>query len=340
MSAYKQFTTSDTISVPFTVTKNFFFSGSAATGSNVGIEFYSGLNLDGVTYISSSEPTTGIITKFPKRVIYNSIRVLYYSNNISRYGDLTTSSYGLYNSNYNPYWEQYLTQFTGSTSSSFGRFDDYSSTTLYNPRYFPTNTQSIINSGSISVISVPTNLYGQYIIPRTFKLEFDVTANNSFLPITDDGEGNLYLTSGSDYVKVGNIFYSHGIAVITTGSATISSSQWCEAINKTNFSSGKPGVEFIKVSFSSSITLFENKYNCNIKDNEFGFSQNPSLISGSSPSGSTVYDFATGSYFSPYVTTVGLYNDDKELIAVAKLAKPLQCSSTTDTTIMVNFDLV
>jgi hypothetical protein len=32
------------------------------------------------------------------------------------------------------------------------------------------------------------------------------------------------------------------------------------------------------------------------------------LISGSSNSGK-LYDFATGSYFSPYVTTVGLYDN-------------------------------
>ena len=50
------------------------------------------------------------------------------------------------------------------------------------------------------------------------------------------------------------------------------------------------------------------------------------------------YDFATGSYFSPYVTTVGMYNDDHELLAVGKLSQPLPTSQTTDTTILVNID--
>ena len=48
--------------------------------------------------------------------------------------------------------------------------------------------------------------------------------------------------------------------------------------------------------------------------------------------------FATSSYFAPYVTTVGLYNDNFELLAVGKLAKPLPTSRTTDTTILINFD--
>ena len=48
--------------------------------------------------------------------------------------------------------------------------------------------------------------------------------------------------------------------------------------------------------------------------------------------------FATASYFDPYITTVGLYNNDQELIAVGKLAQPLPTSKTTDTTILVNID--
>ena len=50
------------------------------------------------------------------------------------------------------------------------------------------------------------------------------------------------------------------------------------------------------------------------------------------------YDFCTGSYFSPYVTTVGLYNEGNELVVVGKLARPLPISLQTDTTFMINFD--
>jgi hypothetical protein len=60
------------------------------------------------------------------------------------------------------------------------------------------------------------------------------------------------------------------------------------------------------------------------------------LISGSTEG--TVYDFATGSYFNPYITTVGLYNEAQDLIAVAKLAKPLPSNNVTDTSIIINID--
>ena len=50
------------------------------------------------------------------------------------------------------------------------------------------------------------------------------------------------------------------------------------------------------------------------------------------------HDFVTGSYFSPYVTTVGLYNEFNELVVVGKFPRPLPISLTTDTTYIINFD--
>jgi hypothetical protein len=53
---------------------------------------------------------------------------------------------------------------------------------------------------------------------------------------------------------------------------------------------------------------------------------------------STVKDFATGSFFQPYVTTIGLYNDNNDLLMVAKLGKPIALSSDTDMTFIVKYD--
>jgi hypothetical protein len=88
-------------------------------------------------------------------------------------------------------------------------------------------------------------------------------------------------------------------------------------------------------SFSSSYTLYETQYKCTIGADEYNYSSNPSIISGSE---GQLYNFATGSFFAPYVTTVGLYDGAYNLLAVGKLAKPLPTSRTTDTTILINFD--
>ena len=50
------------------------------------------------------------------------------------------------------------------------------------------------------------------------------------------------------------------------------------------------------------------------------------------------HDFITGSEFSPYVTTVGLYNANHDLVVVGKFPRPLPISTYTDTTYIINFD--
>ena len=92
----------------------------------------------------------------------------------------------------------------------------------------------------------------------------------------------------------------------------------------------------VTMSFSSTYNIFETQYKCTVRESEFNFSLNPSLLSGST--NEVIYSFATGSTFSPYVTTIGLYNDDQELLAVAKLSQPLPSSNTTDMNLLVNLD--
>ena len=63
------------------------------------------------------------------------------------------------------------------------------------------------------------------------------------------------------------------------------------------------------------------KHNINVRqgESEFTLTQNPSIISSSR--NGAVYKFATSSYFEPYITTVGLYDNNRELLAVGKLGK-------------------
>ena len=68
---------------------------------------------------------------------------------------------------------------------------------------------------------------------------------------------------------------------------------------------------------------------------EFNYSENPSFISGST--GDVLY---TQFINSPqtYLTTVGMYNDNNELLAVAKLSKPLTKDFTKEALIRVKLD--
>ena len=71
------------------------------------------------------------------------------------------------------------------------------------------------------------------------------------------------------------------------------------------------------------------------RNSEFNYSENPSFISGST--GEVLYnDFINAP--QTFITTVGLYNDTNELLAVAKLSKPLKKDFTKEALIRVKLD--
>ena len=92
----------------------------------------------------------------------------------------------------------------------------------------------------------------------------------------------------------------------------------------------------VTCSFSSSLTIYETQYKCTINENEFNVSLNPSILTSGSTD--TLEPYCTSSYFSPYITTIGLYNEAQQLLAIGKLSQPLPLSPTTDTTILINID--
>tara|TARA_A100001201_G_scaffold29709_8_gene32207 strand:- start:2017 stop:3444 length:1428 start_codon:yes stop_codon:yes gene_type:complete len=68
---------------------------------------------------------------------------------------------------------------------------------------------------------------------------------------------------------------------------------------------------------------------------EYNFSNNPTFVTGSNGR------FAQSSFIGDpkvYITTIGLYNDRRELLAVAKLSKPLLKSFTREALIKVKLD--
>ena len=91
------------------------------------------------------------------------------------------------------------------------------------------------------------------------------------------------------------------------------------------------------ISFQNEHIIYENEVRCIVKESEFNLSYNPTLVTGSYASGS-LRGFATSASFEPYVTTIGLYNDENQLLAVAKLGKPIVISADTDMTFIVKYD--
>ena len=366
MSVYKSLTTSDVVVTPFKVNKSFTIYGTEANAryltevfkslsnfrwandnnnltlfESAGIGRYLGENIPFSTSSSFSIPFTNSPNKVFNSLTYSSIKQLYYTDFIRSESGSTvlTSSIGV---------DGVVTGETGTQPS----FYNYLNNTLLQTRFFPTSSSS-----KIGVISIPSSMFGEYINPGSFELEVSSSAryapNQSYFTrnyndiITDDGEGNLISSNTSK--KVGDIIYQHGMVIITNIPTTPIGNGYGNGTygtdpNITAYSPPDGNLleiikgENIKISFQSTMTIYESQYKCTFNPNEYTYSQNPTTILGSSNSG-IIQDFATGSYFQPYITTVGLYNSTNELIAVGKLAQPLQSSNVTDTTILVNLDL-
>lgn len=330
MKVFKPFTTSDVIVTPFRVNKTFTIQGTGSLeGLSVGIDRYIGRYIDNPTLFDPNNPgeeITGHLTSsrpIYKRLVYESIKHLYFSN-------FTSSRYTESGS-----YENYLpTTVNHSIEAAFGAAPN-----LGLDRYFPfTNSY---DDSVIGVITIPQKMYGEQLVPGTFSW-LSPTAS-----LLDDGAGNLY-DGYRPYRHLGNIFYDHGIVAITKNDilSSFNTAEYGTAVyGRRDVYGSSAGVGDYVIpmvvegtdftcSFQSTYTIQQTQLKCTISPEEYTATLNPSIFYGTG----SVYDFATSSYFSPYITTIGLYNDNQELLAVAKLSQPVQSPTETDLTFLINMD--
>ena len=219
-----------------------------------------------------------------------------------------------------------------------------------------------------NVISIPQKLFGEKI--RTGSIELKDYSSGGIITINDDGYGNLYdaayklnfmsasLTAAGSGSAIGVISYDYGLLMFThTGSYYTDVGKGSDATGWT-------------LKFDATKTIYEHEYLCNVKEGQFNNSTNISVSlerSGSltipagmnandlrevmnSPAESS-YDsngytattqtenFTTHSFFAPYVTTIGLYNDHGDLLAVAKTSRPVRNDPDLQLSFVVRFDV-
>jgi len=122
--------------------------------------------------------------------------------------------------------------------------------------------------------------------------------------------------------NVGNLFYDNGFAVLT----------------HPTYMGLFDGGTLNTLEYKNTHLITENEYQCTMTEDEFEFTTNPTARKIPSIESEDVADFTTGSSFKPYVTTVGLHDDDGNLLVVGKLGQPIKASSETDTTFVIRFD--
>lgn len=202
--------------------------------------------------------------------------------------------------------------------------------------YASTNERNL--GSEFAIIPIPQIYYGEGVKVGSVRLEDEQTGKI----YTDDGYSNL-IDSGSNVA--GNIFYDRGMVILTR-----------------DVVSGSVLSQYT-LDFRSTKTIYENEILLSVLESEFNVSQNPTAVdydadgtfgkiklhniqSEVNPmvfSGFGEYDYSssldtTGSYLAPYITTIALYDNDLNMVAVAKLPQPIKSMPDYPLNFIVRFD--
>lgn len=163
-------------------------------------------------------------------------------------------------------------------------------------------------------------------------------------------DGTIFFPNSTRPHTYGLLYPEYGIAVIDAtrldlsasfGTVTGSGVQGDNAIKLFRAMSGSaatitpPSGRNYGLQARSSEQVKSTYYFVRVKNGDYNYTNNPSFVSGSNG------DLAYGTFINDpktYITTVGLYNERRELLAVAKLSKPLLKSFTREALIKVKLD--
>jgi len=183
---------------------------------------------------------------------------------------------------------------------------------------------------------------GEYGILKTY----DSGANGH----TDQSDGTSVLSAGPGMgltASCGLIFYQAGIVALTSsvfkadlGGVACDMDSAGSSITDLLVSGSISGTcdsmrhRFYDLSFNNTTDLNSTIYFCRAGNTEFNYSSNATYLSDSKM---RVKDVKTDTPVS-YITTVGLYNADNQLLAVAKLSEPLKKTPADEVTLRVRLD--
>ena len=225
-------------------------------------------------------------------------------------------------------------------------------------------------SNELWVISVERARYKERLMPGSFNLNLsgsqtikltDNSGDSSVISYKDSGR--VYdIVSGSNGRAVSTAYFSGitagytpsgsygwflpdvGLIVLNPkalGLSAASGGIGTPTVTTYNTNTNNNRLLYRVISGSSSFkinseeTLTSDYVFVRVKNSEFNYSTNPSFISGST--GEVVYSNFVNSP-QTYLTTVGLYNDNNDLLAVAKMSKPLSKNFTNEALLRLKLD--
>jgi hypothetical protein len=215
---------------------------------------------------------------------------------------------------------------------------------------------SSVSASSIYVINVARSRYKESLLPGSFELTLasgSGTPSSASITLIDDssttsisrflGENRYYnlisgsITNGAFSTATNYGFFLPDIGVVILDSGSLS--RYIKNISSNNnalnlFTSISSGSVNIPFKLKSSETVSSTYFFTRVKNSEFNYTTNPSIIDDN---GNLLYTTLINSP-QTYPTTVGMYNDNNELLAVAKLSRPLAKDFTKEALIRIKLD--
>jgi hypothetical protein len=138
--------------------------------------------------------------------------------------------------------------------------------------------------------------------------------------------------------RIGNVFYNTGTVVISNPFPAYKN-MLTGLSGSSEFSDASGSYYGFDGEFKSTKKIYQHEIVIPVRGHEFNYSSNPTLKKNNSANSSEFKSFVSSSNFNVYFTSIGLYNRNYELVAVAKLATPLPKYQDKDLNVIVKFDI-
>ena len=198
--------------------------------------------------------------------------------------------------------------------------------------------QADIFIGSLGLDSGGNGKDGYYGYIREFLMFDKALTQTEIIQLTHTGS-NLMSTNRN---IVGNVFYEHGIVVLSDPRPKYGTEQYRmfadQLFNLRTNTLETSYLDEFYLEFNATKTLYEHEYICKMRGDEFNFTMNPTIRKNNNPGSEFPKTFVALDEFAPYITTVGLYNDKGQLLAIGKLGTPIRKRDDVDLNIIVRFD--
>jgi hypothetical protein len=164
----------------------------------------------------------------------------------------------------------------------------------------------------------------------------DYGAENDYRINSPAGEYGILYTGSAAVAGTGQglIYYQAGVAVINAQVTVFDDALSFTGSLSISGTADNVRQHWINNDFNNTTELNSTIYFCRASHNEYNYSTNPTYLSESQI---RVKQETTDNPVS-YITTIGLYSADNELLAVAKLSEPLKKDPTNELTLRLRLD--